>query len=41
MGRGEVHTWLWWGDPKERDDLEGLGVERRIILKWIKWNGWA
>jgi hypothetical protein len=41
-GEGQVHTGYWWGDLKERDDLEGLGVDGRIILKWIfMWNGWA
>jgi hypothetical protein len=36
-----VHTGLWWGHPKERDHLENLGVNVRIILKWIfkKWDG--
>jgi hypothetical protein len=34
-GGGQVHIGFWWGDLKERDDLEGLGVDWRIILKWI------
>jgi hypothetical protein len=36
-----VHTGFWWGDVWERDHLEDLSVERRIILKWIfqKWGG--
>jgi hypothetical protein len=35
-----VHTGLWRGNLKKRDQLEDLGVDRRIILKWIfkKWN---
>jgi hypothetical protein len=29
-GIGEVHTGFWWGDH-----FEDLGVDGRIILKWI------
>jgi hypothetical protein len=38
---GELHAGFWWGDPNEREDLEDLGVDGRIILKWIfkKWGG--
>jgi hypothetical protein len=32
---GEVHTGFWWGNLRERGDLEELGVEGRIILKHI------
>jgi hypothetical protein len=35
MGRGEVHTGLWWGNLREGDHLEDPGVDGRIILKWI------
>jgi hypothetical protein len=38
---GEVHTRFWWGDLREADHLEDLGVDGSIILKWIfkKWDG--
>jgi hypothetical protein len=38
---GEGHIGLWWGDLRERDDLEDLGLDGRTILKWIfrKWEG--
>jgi hypothetical protein len=29
----EMHTGFWWGDPRERCDLEDLGLDGRIILK--------
>ena len=32
---GEVHVRLLWGDLKETEHLEDLGVDERIILKWI------
>ena len=35
LGRGEVHAGFWWGNMRERDHLEDLGVDGRIILKWI------
>jgi hypothetical protein len=30
-----VHTGFWWGKWGERDQLEEVGVDRRIILKGI------
>jgi hypothetical protein len=40
-GRGEVHTGFWWGNLRERDHLENLGIVGMIMLKWIfkKWDG--
>ena len=35
MGRGEVCTGFWWGNPRERDHLEDPGGDGRIILRWI------
>jgi hypothetical protein len=32
---GEVHTGFWWGKLRERDHLEYLGVDGRIILRRI------
>jgi hypothetical protein len=26
---------VWWGDKRERGRLEDLGVDGKIILKWI------
>jgi hypothetical protein len=36
----EMVTGFWWGDLKERDHLEDIGVDGRIILKWTckKWD---
>jgi hypothetical protein len=41
MGRGEIYAGFWWGNLRERDNLESLGVAGRIILRWIfrKWVG--
>ena len=39
LGTGDVHTGFWWGNLRERDNLEDPGVDRRIISRWIfkKW----
>jgi len=31
----EMHTGLWWGHLRDRDHLEDVGLDVRIILKWI------
>jgi hypothetical protein len=28
-------AWFWRGSLKNRDDMEGNGVDGRVILKWI------
>jgi len=28
-------TGFWWGGLRQGDHLEGLGVDGRILLKWI------
>jgi len=35
-----MHTGFWWGNLRERCHLEELGVDRKIVLKWIfkKWD---
>jgi hypothetical protein len=40
-GRAQVHAEFWWENLREREDLEVLGVDGVIILKWIfkKWYG--
>jgi len=40
MGRGEVYTGFWWGNPRERNYLGNPSVNESIILKWIfrKWD---
>ena len=33
---GEAYTGFWWVHLKERDQWEDLGVDRKIISKFIK-----
>jgi len=35
-----VYTGFWWGNLWERDHLGDLGIDGRIILRWIfrKWG---
>ena len=41
IGRRELHTGFWWGNLRERDHWEDLGIDGRIILTFIfkKWAG--
>jgi hypothetical protein len=36
-----VYKGFWWGNLRERDQLEDQGVDERIVLRWIfrKWDG--
>jgi len=31
----KVHMGFWWGDLRDRDQQENLGIDGRIMLKWI------
>jgi hypothetical protein len=33
MESGEMYIRFWWGNLRERDKMEDLGVDGRIILK--------
>jgi hypothetical protein len=34
-GEKKMHRGFWWEILKEGGHSEGLGVHRRIILKWV------
>jgi hypothetical protein len=36
-----VYTGFWWGNLRERDHLEDVLVDGRMILKKIKEDGWG
>jgi hypothetical protein len=33
-GRREIHTGVWWGNLRQIDYLEDVGVGGMVILKW-------
>jgi hypothetical protein len=35
MGRGEVCTGFWWGNPRERDQWGDPGIDGAMILRWL------
>jgi len=39
VGDRKMHTGFSWGNLRERDRLENLGVSGRTILKWILRSG--
>jgi len=42
MERGDVPTGVSWGNLRERDHSEDLGVDENMILQWIfKKRDWA
>jgi hypothetical protein len=40
-GGEEMHTGFWWGNVRESNQLEDIGIDGRIKLKWIfkEWDG--
>jgi len=32
---GEVHKGFWWLELRERDYLEDMGRDGRVLLRWI------
>jgi hypothetical protein len=39
-GIEEMHSGFWWENVREGHNLEDLGIDGRIITKWInRWYG--
>ena len=38
MGRGEVHTGVWWRNLTEGDHSKDPGIDGRMVLKWTVKN---
>jgi hypothetical protein len=34
-GRGEAYRAFWWGNVRERENLEEMAIDGRIILKFV------
>jgi hypothetical protein len=34
-GRKKIYRWFCWKNLKERERLENIGADGKIILKWI------
>jgi hypothetical protein len=39
-GGGEVHTRFWWGNLRQRDHLEDLGIDGRILKRTENKYNW-
>jgi hypothetical protein len=40
LEQGEVCTGCWFGNLRERDHSEDIGIDGKVILKWIlNWMG--
>ena len=42
-GEGKTHAVFWWENLKERDHLEDLNVDGKVISKYIfkNYNSWG
>jgi hypothetical protein len=40
---GDMHTGFWWGRLYGNNHLQDLGIDGRIMFKWVlkKWDGEA
>jgi hypothetical protein len=39
IGKGEVHTWFWWRELRERDNLEDICIDGRTLKSMLnKWD---
>jgi hypothetical protein len=33
--RAYMHTGVWLGNVQERDHVEEIGIDGRVVLKWV------